>query len=171
MPLSVRPRHSPLSSFISSTLLLIHACGKVHQHGRVVMIKEAVCLLNYVYAIESEIAELTVNDSYEYLGRGQRPSDIHILYSYSLFPPSHLSLFPSLLPLFLTIVSVLQRVAVYVCSKTIGFQQFYSCFHVILMVFTDRQSFPLQRLTPIYPDILHTMYVNSRVRKKIKKLS
>lgn len=104
LPLSVRPQHSPLSSFIPSSFLLLHACGKVHQHGRVVMIKEAVCLLNYVYAIESEITELTVNDSFEYLGRGQRPSDIHtLLFSIPLPLLSH----PPSLPQFLMSITVL----------------------------------------------------------------
>lgn len=79
--------HSLLSSFIPSTPPLIHACGKVHQKGRVVMIKKAMCLLNYVYATESEITELTVNDSFEYLGRGQRPCDIHTLLLSSPLPP------------------------------------------------------------------------------------
>lgn len=97
MPLSVRHQYLPLSSFIPFAFLLIQRYGKVHQHGRVVMIKEAVCLLNYVYAIQSEITELTVSDSYEYLGRGQRPSDIHT----HLLPSSPISYLHLSLHLFL----------------------------------------------------------------------
>ena len=58
---------SPRPYLIPSALLLIQANASVHQHSGLVMMKDEVCLLNYVYAIESQIAAVTVTDSHEYL--------------------------------------------------------------------------------------------------------